>query len=192
MGVVLPLHSDRLSLRRLTPDDLHRFLDYRNDPAVSRYQGWDGFTVDQAAELLRTQAVQEAGVPGQWFQIGIARRENNHLLGDCGLKIHAHDPRQATIGITLARASQRLGYATEVLSMLFDHVFGPLHLHRVIADTDPENVPSWRLLERLEMRREAHSKRSLWFKGRWADEYVYAILADEWLSRGDGASPLST
>src|SRR6476620_6411362 len=48
--VVLPLLSDRLSLRRLAPDDLHRFLEYRNDPAVSRYQGWDGYTVDQAAD----------------------------------------------------------------------------------------------------------------------------------------------
>jgi RimJ/RimL family protein N-acetyltransferase len=180
---VLPLFSPRLCLRRLAPDDLDSFLEYRNDPAVARYQGWDSYTRDEAVELIQSQAEQVPSVPGQWLQIGIAPRNTHQLVGDCGFKIHGHDPRQATIGITLARPFQGLGYATEALSTLFDYVFGPMNLHRVIADTDPENASSWRLLERLGMRREAHSKQSLWFKGRWADEYLYAILAEEWRRR---------
>ena len=91
-------------------------------------------------------------------------------------------PAQATLGVTLAGRHHRHGYATEALSTLLDYVFGTMKLHRVIADTDPENTSSWRLLERLGMRRETHSIQSLWFKGRWANEYVYAILAEEWLA----------
>jgi len=180
---VLPLSSPRLVLRRFTPDDLDPFLAYRNDPLVARFQGWEGCSRDEAAALIRAQSVQEPGVPGQWLQVAISPRATNHLVGDCGLKVHAHDPRQATLGVTLARPHQGLGYATETLSTLLNYVFGTMNLHRVIADTDPENVPSWRLLERLGMRREAHTRQSLWFKGRWADEYLYAILAEEWLSR---------
>jgi RimJ/RimL family protein N-acetyltransferase len=41
-----------------------------------------------------------------------------------------------------------------------------------------------KLAERLGMRREAHLRQSLWFKGRWADEFYYAILRDEWLAAG--------
>jgi aminoglycoside 6'-N-acetyltransferase len=36
------------------------------------------------------------------------------------------------------------------------------------------------------MRREAHHVQSSWWKGEWVDEYVYALLAREWL---EGRSP---
>jgi len=38
------------------------------------------------------------------------------------------------------------------------------------------------------MRREAHCRQSLWFKGQWADEYFYAILRHEWEQRRSAAS----
>jgi RimJ/RimL family protein N-acetyltransferase len=81
----------------------------------------------------------------------------------------------------LAQANQGQGFATEALTCLLDYLFQQKRLHRVVADTDSQNVPSWTLLERLGMRREGHLRQSLWFKGQWADEYLYAILAEEWL-----------
>jgi len=53
----------------------------------------------------------------------------------------------------------------------------------VIAVTDCENTASVTLLERLGLRREGHFIQNVWFKGKWADEYLYAILQDEWLSK---------
>ena len=45
------------------------------------------------------------------------------------------------------------------------------------------NEPSWRLMERVGMRREAHNvKDSLHRDHGWQDGYVYALLADEWRS----------
>jgi RimJ/RimL family protein N-acetyltransferase len=41
------------------------------------------------------------------------------------------------------------------------------------------NEPSWRLMERLGMRREAHFRHHEFFKGEWADCFVYAMLAEE-------------
>ena len=111
------------------------------------------------------------------------------LVGDCGLKLHESEPRHATVGITLAREHQRRGLASEGLSCLFDHLFSKTDVRRIVGDTDPENVASWRLLERLGMRREGHLRQNLWFKGRWADSYVYAILREEWLSRPRKTTP---
>ena len=89
------------------------------------------------------------------------------------------------IGFTVARAHQRQGYAREIVSALFDYFFGVMELHRVSADCDPRNSASWGLMESLGMRREAHHCRSLWFKGQWADEYIYAILREEWKTQGE-------
>jgi RimJ/RimL family protein N-acetyltransferase len=52
----------------------------------------------------------------------------------------------------------------------------------VIAITDVENAPSVALLERLGLRREGHFRQNVWFKGKWGDEYLYAMLQEEWQS----------
>ena len=63
-----------------------------------------------------------------------------------------------------------------------------LTLNRVIGKRNPENTPSWRLLERLLMRREGHFKKPAFFgksnegKPMWHDAYQYSILAEEFLS----------
>lgn len=180
---LLPLHTPRLVLRRFTDADVQLFVAYRNDPAVARYQSWEGCDPAEATEFVRHHHSQEAGVPGQWLQIAIAHKDTNALVGDCAFKVQAHDPRQATIGVTLARQNHGQGFAHEALVCLLDALFGRLKLHRVVADTDPENTASYRLLERSGLRRESHLRQSLWFKGRWADEYLYAILREEWLAK---------
>ena len=104
-------------------------------------------------------------------------------------EVHESEPRHATIGITLSREYQGRGLASEGLSCLFDHLFSKTDVRRIVGDTDPDNVSSWRLLERLGMRREGHLRQNLWFKGHWADSYVYAILREEWQSRPRKARP---
>lgn len=57
---------------------------------------------------------------------------------------------------------------------------------------NPENTASWRLLERISMRREGYLKKSVFFKktidGKpiWQDTYQYAILAEEFFMANDG------
>jgi RimJ/RimL family protein N-acetyltransferase len=178
---MLLLYTTRLVLRRFTEADMEPFLVYRNDPDVARYQSWEGCSRAGAETFIRGQQTQEPGVPGQWFRIAIALKEAETLLGDCALHVHSPEARQATIGITLAQPYQGQGFATEALVCLLDYLFRQRHLHRVVADTDPQNIPAWTLLERLGMRREGHLRQGLWFKGQWADEYLYAILCEEWL-----------
>ena len=178
---MLPLESPRLVLRRFVPEDVTALAGYRSDPEVFRFQSWESCSVEEAAAMV-AQA-REPLAPGKWLQIAFALRESGVLVGDCGLKLHESEPRHATIGITLSREHQGRGLASEGLSCLFDHLFSKTAVWRIVGDTDPDNVSSWRLLERLGMRREGHLRQNLWFKGRWVDSYVYAILREEWLSR---------
>jgi RimJ/RimL family protein N-acetyltransferase len=176
------IESPRLVLRRMRATDLEMFMAYRNDARIARFQGWEALTKEAAVAFLEEQQSREPFLPGQWLQIAIMLKPTHSLLGDCALKIHFEDPRQATIGITLAHEFHGKGFAIEAATTLLNYAFEELGLHRVQADTDPQNTAAWRLLERLGMRREAHLKQSLWFKGRWTDEYFYAILKPEWLS----------
>jgi RimJ/RimL family protein N-acetyltransferase len=66
---------------------------------------------------------------------------------------------------------------------LLGYLFGPLQRHRVFASVDPRNKASVALPQRVGMRQEAHVRESLWFKGQWADDVVFAVLAREWSGR---------
>jgi RimJ/RimL family protein N-acetyltransferase len=178
------LTSSRLLLRRFTDSDLLPFLAYRNDPAVAQYQTWEAYSEREAADFIREQKEAEPCSPGQWFQCAIELKETGAIIGDCAIKVAEQDARQAEIGFTLSRAYQGQGYASEAVSRLLDYLFVDLRLHRVVAITDCENEASVALLERLGMRREGHFIENVWFKGRWGDEYLYAILRREWLMRG--------
>ena len=180
---MLPLFTTRLVLRRFIENDLAAFHAYRNDPILACFQSWEALDLAEAKVFIREHQIREAGLPGQWLQIAIALRDSDELIGDCAFQLHADDIRQATVGITLAQKYQRRGYAAEAMTCLVEHLFGIMKLHRVVADTDPENTASIKLLERLGLRREGHLKQSLWFKGRWADECLYATLSDEWQAK---------
>ncbi len=180
MAVFTTLETTRLRLRHFTDSDLVLFMAYRNDPEVAKYQGWEGISEPEARAFIQEQKEVQPGVPGQWFQIAIELKETGMLVGDCALKIEEHDERQAEIGYTLSRAYQGRGIASEGVSCVLEYAFVTLGLHRVIAITDCENAASVALLERLGLRREGHFRQNVWLKGKWGDEYLYAMLQEEW------------
>jgi aminoglycoside 6'-N-acetyltransferase len=104
-------------------------------------------------------------------------------IGDVAAGVDADEIRLATIGVTLATSAQGQGYAGEAVAWLLDYLFLDRRKHRVTADCDARNSKVIALLEHLRMRREAHHLHSAWWKGEWVDEYVYALLAREWLER---------
>jgi RimJ/RimL family protein N-acetyltransferase len=170
-----------LSIRRLELGDAEAVFQYRSDPMISRYQNWKPESVGEVQEFIA--GLDEIGVdtPGRWYQLGLCTRDSGELAGDCGILVQLQDPRQAEIGITLARDFQGRGLGTEALRAILGYLFTTLGKHRIFGSVDPRNGPSLALLERVGMRREAHFVESLWFKGAWADDVIYAILRREYM-----------
>ena len=74
------------------------------------------------------------------------------------------------------------GYMTEGISLVLDHAFNRLRLHRVEANIQPDNVASIALVKRLGFTREGYSRRYLKVGGRWRDHERWAMLAEDWLT----------
>jgi RimJ/RimL family protein N-acetyltransferase len=183
------IETTRLRLRHFQDADCALFMAYRNDPQVARYQSWEGITEAEARAFIQEVKEIQPWVPGEYFQIAIELKETGLLVGDCAMKIDEDDERQAEIGFTLARTYQGRGIASEAVSCVLEYAFASLGLHRVIAITDCENAASVALLERLGLRREGHFHQNVWFKGKWGDEYLYAILHEEWLNLHSANTP---
>jgi len=174
------LETDRLCLRHFQDSDLESFLAYRNDPEVARYQGWDvPYPREKALGFVAEMKAKDPAVQGEWFQAAIEEIATGEMVGDAAYYLKKDDS-QAYIGYSIARAHWRKGYAMEAIRRLLAYLFEELDLHRVIAITDVENIPSFSLLDRLGFRREGHFVENLMFKGYWASEYHYAMLKREW------------
>ena len=91
---------------------------------------------------------------------------------------------QAELGWVVDPAYAGQGLATEAARAVLRICFEDLGLRRVTAQCFADNVASWRLMERLGMRREQYTVRdSLHRSGKWMDGMAYAILGDEWQAR---------
>ena len=177
--------TPRLRVRPFSMRDLEPFVAYRADPEIARYQSWSGFTPEQGRALITSMQRLRIGMPGQWYQLALEERVTRTLVGDLALKVDDREPRTAEVGFTLAPAHQGNGYGAEALHGLLGYAFGSLQLHRLIAVTDVLNARAAALLDRVGMRREAHFRENVFFKGAWGSEFVFAILERDWSQRGD-------
>lgn len=183
------LETARLVLRRFSQDDAGTLAEYRSVEAVARYQAWEApFPKAHALAIVTELAGAHPDTPGEWFQLAIAPHDRPwDLLGDVGFRPRADEPAIVDVGFTLAPAHHGRGYATEAVEALLTYLFEERAKHKVCADCDTRNVPSWRLLERLGFRREGELRASYCHAGAWADEFLYGILVADWRARREAA-----
>ncbi len=173
----MPVHtlrSGRLLIRPLEHADAETVAAYRSDPVVARFQSWT--TPYASADAL--ELVGGDPCAAGWVQSAIVLPSDNTLIGDLGVNLH-ENLMQAEIGFTLAAEYQGLGYASEAVSRLLDHLFTDRGLHKVSAECDARNEASARLLARAGFRREGLRRSHSWIKGEWTDDLEFGLLATD-------------
>jgi RimJ/RimL family protein N-acetyltransferase len=146
----------RLVLRREAPGDLATWFEHMNTPEVTRRIGG----VQSPAKVAEAFAKMAAVDPPLTFLFVELKRDGT-LLGKCGLApietaaAPAELRGQVQIGWTLRADHWGRGYAREAAEAMIALAFGPAGLPTVFAQTSDSNGPSWRLMERLGMRRFA-------------------------------------
>jgi RimJ/RimL family protein N-acetyltransferase len=181
----LPLVTQRLVLRSFRPGDEDDTFAYRSIPEVTRYIPGDPKTREDVADLVAERATAGRIDEKSPF-LTLAVELEGRVIGDVLVHfdgLDGADGTQAEIGWVFAPDVAGQGYATEAARALVDLAFGELGVRRVWAQLEPENTRSARVCERLGMRREALFVQGSWFKGRWSDLAIYALLADEWNAR---------
>lgn len=168
----LPIEAGAVRLRALDPADVEDFLAYRGDPEVARYQGWQPGGREAALTFLR-DAVPPPWDEGDWAQIGIARTEDDRLVGDIGLL--REGVAQVQLGFTLSRGAQGRGWARIAVGTCIDTLLVPLGIARLRGITDSRNTPSLRLLQRLGF--EQTMREDLVFRGEPCTEITLEKVA---------------
>ena len=84
-----------------------------------------------------------------------------------------------TLGYSIDREVEGRGVMFEALEAVVHYAFSTLGLHRVMANYQPCNVRSGRLLERLGFVREGYARAYLHIDGAWRDHVLTARTAPE-------------
>jgi len=187
---MLTAQTARLIIRPLRLDEAPVVAAYRSDEEVSRYVPWTPpYPIEKARELIGKSAERSAGLaPGEWSMFAIERASDGVVIGDCVVKQSADDPRQVIFGYVLAREHHGKGYATEAMEAFVGALFRTCDLHRISAYVFEANRASRRVVEKIGFRREAHHIESLFLKGAYQTEFIYAMLRREWELRSRAAT----
>lgn len=174
------IETQRLRIRSFQHNDWQAVYDYTSDPAVMVYIPEGLFTPQQARAFVADNMGEQARA------VAVLLKTANLLIGH--IVFHPwFAPQTYEIGWVFNRAYHGQGYATEAAVAVLQYGFEALHLHRIIATCQPENVASYRVMEKLGMRREAHFRKCISRPdNQWWDEYFYALLEEEWL-KANGA-----
>lgn len=169
------LETERLIICPIGMNHTSDIFEYRSDAITNKYQGWIPETTEDVEVFIRKSAIA-INEPESWFQLVLEEKKLKKVIGDIGLHFFGTENQQVEIGFTLHKDFQQKGYATEAVEKVISFLFHDLKKHRIIASVDPENINSIRLLERLKFRKEAHFRKSLFWKGEWVDDVIYALL----------------
>lgn len=175
------LETERLILRKFLPDDFAAVHSYASVPDNIVYMLWGPNTAAQTKAFLNMAISKAEETPCTNYQYAAILKDTGKLIGACNLSLSGD---AGEIGWILHRDYWKQGYGTEMGKEMLRFGFDELNLHRIFAHCDAENYGSYRVMEKIRMRREG-----LFVEGRsahkqsdkkYGDELSYAMLKSEW------------
>jgi [ribosomal protein S5]-alanine N-acetyltransferase len=176
---LLPLETTRLFLRDLKADDFGPFFAFSQDPEHSQFYAEEETSAEFVRRLFDRLLLDTDRQERIKYQLAICLA-SGELIGTCGVRLEDGQHRQASFGCAIARAYWGQGYAHEASRKIIDFGFTHLPIHRLYAETLSENRRARKLAEQLGLRQEGELREHKYFKGRWWNTLIYAVLKSEW------------
>jgi ribosomal-protein-alanine N-acetyltransferase len=178
---ISPIETQRLRIRPFALDDWRDVHAYMSDADVTTYLPEGQLTEEQARAFVAENTGEQARAHA------LVLKAEDRLIGHMSFHLW-YGPRTYEIGWVLDKRHHGHGYATEAATALLKHGFESLGLHRIIATCQPGNPASYRVMEKIGMRREAHFRKAHFRdESTWWDEYFYALLEEEWFNTNASA-----
>ena len=186
LGIHLPtLRSDGLLLRWLTNEDVSSLRAIFSDADVVRFMSIAQL-VSETAVLQFLDEIHNGFQAGTLYQWGVQFEQD--IVGTVTLWRIDRRHRRAELGFALAKAFWGRGLMLHALPAVVEFAFKRLDLHRLEADTDPRNIASIRVLERLGFQREGRLRERYFQSGEIQDSVIFGLLRRDW----DGSRPAAT
>ena len=151
------LETARLVIRPLDRRDAEAWIAMVSDPEVRRFlPPAPDPTIETFERAIESRHTMESELGyAMW---AVEDRATGTFIGQCGIRPASSMDKDAESEIDLAyhfaRSSWHKGYASEAAVAVLAHGLGPIGLESIMAVVVPENVGSWRVMEKVGMRYE--------------------------------------
>lgn len=182
---MLPPHRKvalRVQLRPALPQDAKLLQKWRSEPSVRLFQPLTELSVSQLRSDVAGQHMGDLyrgrGEKFQWIIL-----VDEEPAGWITLVVSNWEHGLAEVGYALSSDFQHQGVMTEALQKMLADLFTHTALERLEARCAVGNTASQRVLEKTGFEREGRLRRYFKLRGRRVDNYLYAILREDWAQK---------
>jgi [ribosomal protein S5]-alanine N-acetyltransferase len=179
------LETERLKLRRITPDDTQAWLAVWNHPEVLRYLIDFETTPDEAEVKSIVEWADDIFSRKTGIRWAITLKSDDIMIGSCGFHLYNKNNRWAEIGYELHHDHWRKGIMSEAVSELLRFCFDELQLHRVEANVTIGNDASAGLLRHLGFSLEGTWRDKVYSKDQFHNLWLFGLLEDELVNQDE-------
>lgn len=178
------MQTDRLYFRKVSIDDLVYIHELHSLPETDRFNTLGiPETIHVTERIINEWLFEQNAKPQIAYVFCLCLADTNQFIGLIGLRIGKPNYKTAEVWFKIHLNYWNKGYTTEALAKLLEFAFKDLGLHRIEAGCAVENIASVKVLEKAGMIREGIKRKKLPIRGEWKDNYFYAILDEDFLSK---------
>ncbi|MHA1105295.1 MAG: GNAT family N-acetyltransferase [Promethearchaeota archaeon] len=159
-------------------ENINLYAKWDNDQETRRYSR---NTFPRTPEEYKQWIEEEkTGTPRRIF-FEIWHKTDKKIIGHVSFNDIRWTDRSASIGMIIGEQKYRSkDLGTEAAAMIIEYGFNELNLFKIECGMFEVNTGSWKVAEKLGMRRDLVYKEEAWVNGNYVDEYEYCIFRDEW------------
>lgn len=172
----MQLETERLILRGYKKEDFDSVHFYGSNPDFSKFEAWGPNTVEDTQRFISDMITQASSSPRYKFDFALELKNQGKMIGGVGIRRETQQSQVANLGWAIHPKFQRQGFATEAAKRLIRFGFENLNLKVIYATCDGRNEASYRVMERLGMKRVGHLLGDKMQKGTLRDTLRYEIL----------------
>lgn len=171
--------TDRLVLRKFTQESFdHIYSDMSQDEQL------DILGLNSIEKLLEEKKKYREGLSThnkKFLFHQLIDKKTSVVVGWCGFHTWYIDHNRAEIGYGLFDDNYKSkGIMSEAIVSIVNYGFNNMKLERIEAFVSPSNIPSIKLLTRMNFKKEGYLKRHYFFNGKMEDSIVFALLKSEY------------
>ena len=166
------IETEELIIRRFELTDQNDLGEYMLQRVNAEFEGYPDFTRDKIVSEIEYRSKSD-----EFYAIEL--KKEHKVIGNIYLGKRDFNTRE--LGYVLNENYQNRGYGSAAARAVIEYVFEQ-GVHRIYAECCPENIPSWKTMEKIGLQREAHLKENVSFhkdeKGNpiYWDTYIYAAV----------------
>jgi ribosomal-protein-alanine N-acetyltransferase len=174
------LHSSRLTYRAFRDSDAKAVYALRSNAKVMEFMDTAlAESIEQGADIVATN--QNAFKKKEGLVWALADKESDAMIGYCGFWRLIPNACRGEIGYTLLPELWGKGLMTEAMDTILAFTFQHLQLHSIMANINPQNQRSEKLLQKFGFQKDAHFREDFLFQGKFLDSIIYTLLEQDFL-----------